>query len=302
MTVYTLDTSNLAITYDELSDSQFTRGSKLVDDLGIAPDHVVLDIGAGTGRLGLEVLRTRLGRSGKLIGIHPLEERIKIAAKKNTFPNGEFRVGSAEDLSFLGDGTADVVYLSAVFHWVPDKPKALAEIHRVLKPGGKLGITTGARELASKTVVRQTLDRVLAGPRYRDRVNPGDYVSSKQGTTSTELITLLTDAGFEVEEVAVRRNTTYHESGAKLVDFLESSTFGNLLVHVPEDLRASARTEYIQALDAIAAGKGINALGFGISAIARRTFEVGVPACDQRQGCGLGVDSGHQRIGRSAAP
>ena len=290
MTVYTLDSSNLAMTYDELSDSQFTRGSKLVEDLGIEPNHVVLDIGAGTGRLGLKVLRTKLGPKGKLIGIDPLEERIKIATRKNTFPNGEFRVGSAEDLSFLGDGTVDVVYLSAVFHWVPDKTKALAEIHRVLKPGGKIGITTGARELANKTVVRQALDRVLAGQKYRGRVNPDDYVSSKQGTTSTELINLLTDTGFEVEEVAVRRNTTYHESGSRLVDFLESSTFGNLLVHVPEDLRASARAEYIQALEAIGAGRGINSVGFGISAIARRIYESGVPACNQSQGCGLGVE------------
>jgi ubiquinone/menaquinone biosynthesis C-methylase UbiE len=288
MTVYNLDTSNLATTYDELSDSQFTRGRKLVEDLRIEPHHVVLDIGAGTGRLGLEVLRTKLGAAGKLFGIDPLDERIKVAERKNTFPNGQFRVRSAEDLSFLGDGTVDVAYLSAVFHWVPDKGKALSEIHRVLKPGGKLGITTGARELANKTVIRQTLDRVLAGPKYRDRVNPDDYVSSKQGTTSTELINLLTDAGFEVEEVAVRRNSTYHESGARLVDFLESSTFGNLLVHVPEDLRRSARAEYVEALEAISAGNGINSVGFGISAIAHRTFAAGLPFCSQPQGCSQG--------------
>jgi ubiquinone/menaquinone biosynthesis C-methylase UbiE len=287
MTVYTLDTSDLASTYDELSDSQFKRGRTLVEDLGIESDHVVLDIGAGTGRLGLEVLRTKLGPLGKLIGIDPLEERIKIANKKNTFPNGEFRVGAAEDLSFLGDRTVDVVYLSAVFHWVPDKPKALAEIYRVLKPGGKVGITTGARELANRTVVRQTLDRILKGPKYQGRVNPDDYVTSKQGTTSTELINLLSDAGFEVETVAVRRNSTYHESGARLFDFLESSTFGNVLVHVPEELRPAARAEYIQALETIAAGKGINAVGFGIAAIARRSFETGLPACNQSQGCGL---------------
>jgi ubiquinone/menaquinone biosynthesis C-methylase UbiE len=290
MTVYNLDTSNLATTYDELSDSQFTRGSELVENLKIGPHDVVLDIGAGTGRLGLEVLKTKLGAAGKLFGVDPLDERIKVAERKNTFPNGTFRVGSAEDLSFLGDGTVDVAYLSAVFHWVPDKVKALSEIHRVLKPGGKLGITTGARELANKTVIRQTLDRVLTGPKYRGRVNLDDYVSSKQGTTSTELINLLTDAGFEVDVVAVRRNSTYHESGARLVDFLESSTFGNLLVHVPEELRASARAEYVDALEAISAGRGINSVGFGISAIAHRVFTSGVPLCSQSQACGQGAE------------
>jgi ubiquinone/menaquinone biosynthesis C-methylase UbiE len=288
MTVYDLDSATLATTYDTLSDSQFKRGSELVERLNVDPGDVILDIGAGTGRLGLWLLENKLGATGKLIGIDPLEERIKIAERKNTFPNGKFLVGSAEDLSFLDDRTVDVAYLSAVFHWVPNKEKALSEIFRVLKPGGKIGITTGARELADKTVIRKTLDRVLAGPKYRDRVNPNDYVSSKQGTTSTELIKLLSDAGFEVDEVAVRRNSTYHESGTLLVNFLESSTFGNFLVHVPEELRPSARAEYIQALDSIGQGKGINSVGFGISAVARRSFESGLPACNQRQGCGQG--------------
>jgi hypothetical protein len=58
------------------------------------------------------------------------------------------------------------------------------------------------------------------------------------------------------------------------VDFLESSTFGNLLVHVPEELRASARADYVEALEAISAGQGINSVGFGISAIAHRTFKL----------------------------
>ena len=288
MTVYDLDSATLATTYDTLSDSQFKRGSELIERLNVAPDDVVLDIGAGTGRLGLWVLENKLGATGKLIGIDPLEERIKIAERKNAFPNGKFLVGSAEDLSFLEDRTVDVAYLSAVFHWVPNKKKALAEIFRVLKPGGKIGITTGAKELANETVIRKTLDSVLAGPKYRDRVNPDDYVTSKQGTTATELIKLLSDAGFEVDEVAVRRNSTYHESGTLLVDFLESSTFGNFLVHVPEELRPSARAEYIQALDSISQGKGINSVGFGISAVARRSFELGLPACNQRQGCGQG--------------
>jgi arsenite methyltransferase len=291
MTVYDLDSATLATTYDTLSDSQFKRGSELIERLNIDQSDVVLDVGAGTGRLGLWVLKNKLGASGsKLIGIDPLEERIKIAERKNTFPNGKFLVASAEDLSFLEDRTVDVAYLSAVFHWVPNKKKALAEIFRVLKPGGKIGITTGAKELANETVIRKTLDRVLAGPKYRDRVNPDDYVTSKQGTTATELIRLLSDAGFEVDEVAVRRNSTYHESGALLVDFLESSTFGNFLVHVPEELRPSARAEYIQALDSISQGKGINSVGFGISAVARRSFELGLPACNQRQGCGQGGD------------
>jgi len=51
-----LDNSDLAKPYDEISDSQFERGSILVDKLGIAAGNSVLDIGAGTGRLGRHVI------------------------------------------------------------------------------------------------------------------------------------------------------------------------------------------------------------------------------------------------------
>jgi len=270
MTVYNLDSPALATTYDALSNSQFGRGSELVDRLDIQSNHVVLDIGAGTGRLGLHVLEKKLDPAGKLIGIDPLEERIKVAKAKNRYSNGHFLVGSAEDLSFLVAESIDHVYLSSVFHWVPDKRKALSEIFRVLKPGGKVGITTGARELSETTTTRKVLNRILSGPKYRDRVNIHDYVSTRQGTTTTELINLLTEAGFELESVEVRRNQSRHESGERFVDFLESSTFGNYLAHVPEDLRPSARAELVEALESLNKGNGVESAGHSISAIAQK--------------------------------
>jgi ubiquinone/menaquinone biosynthesis C-methylase UbiE len=270
MTVYNLDSPTLATTYDVLSNSQFVRGSELVDRLDIQANHVVLDIGAGTGRLGLHVLEKKLDIDGKLIGIDPLEERIKVAKAKNRYANGEFLVGTAEDLSFLERESVDHVYLSSVFHWVPDKKKALAEIFRVLKPGGKVGITTGARELSDSTTIHKVLNQILLGPKYSNRVNIHDYVTSRQGTTTTELINLLSEAGFEVESVEVHRNQTRHESGEVFVDFLESSTFGNYLAHVPEDLRPAARAEFVEALELLNHGNGIESIGHGISAIAQK--------------------------------
>ena len=281
MTVYNLDSPALATTYDILSDSQFAKGSRLVDKLDIHSDHFVLDIGAGTGRLALHLLETKLDIDGKLIAIDPLEERIKVADEKNRYSNGEFRVGSAEDLSFLEDGTVDVVYLSSVFHWVPDKQKALAEIFRVLKPGGKVGITTGARELAKAGLIRTVLDKVLSRPRYRDHVKVEDYVTARQGTTTTELILLLTNAGFSLDGLEVLRSVTRHESGERFVDFLESSTFGNYLAHVPENLRPTARTEFVSELESLNSGEGIDSVGYGITAIAQK------PAAPRKQ-CSCG--------------
>jgi len=274
MTDYHLDRPDLATTYDELSDSQFTKGSELVEALGIEEKDVVLDIGAGTGRLGRRVLGTKLGSEGKLIGIDPLPERIKVANAKNAFANGHYRVGSAEDLGFQADASVDVVYLSSVFHWVQDKKKALAEIHRVLKPKGKIGITTGAKELAETTPIRQILKRILSAPKYQGLVDPDATVSTRQGTTSTELIKLLTEGGFELEKLQVRRNVVRHRNAAVYVDFSESSSFGNYLAHVPADLRPEVRAAYVKALEALDDGHGVEGVTYGISVIARKNDEL----------------------------
>ena len=275
MTVYNLDTPRLAVTYDELSDSQFTRGRELVEELGIEPHHVVLDIGAGTGRLGLQVLKTKLGPSGKLIGIDPLVDRIKVANQKNQFANGHFQVGSAEDLTFQADASVDVAYLSSVFHWVPDKKKSLSEINRVLKPNGRVGITTGAKELSSVSPISLVLKRILSAPKYRGLVNPDDTVVTRQGTTSTDLIKLLTEAGFEIERLLVRKNVTRHRSASVYVDFSESSTFGNYLEHVPEALRAEVRAAHVKALEALDGGDGIEATHYGILVVGSKGQQAG---------------------------
>ena len=274
MTEYHLDRPDLATTYDQLSDSQFAKGNDLVEALGIESKHVVLDIGAGTGRLGRTVLATKLGPEGKLIGIDPLPERIKVANAKNTSANGHYRVGSAEDLGFQADASVDVVYLSSVFHWVQDKKKALYEIHRVLRPKGKIGITTGAKELAEVTPIRQILKRILSAPKYHGLVDPDATVSTRQGTTSTELIKLLTESGFELESLQVRRNVIRHRNAAVYVDFSEASSFGNYLAHVPENLRPEVRAAYVKALEAFDDGHGIEGVNYGISVIARKSDEL----------------------------
>jgi arsenite methyltransferase len=134
----THDTPELAATYEEVSIRQFENGQKLVSALNISSGDRVLDIGMGTGRLAAHVAKI-VGPSGCVVGIDPLPLRVEIAQSK-AIGNFEARVGRAENLSEFADATFDVVYLNSVFHWVADKPRALAEIFRVLKADGRLGL------------------------------------------------------------------------------------------------------------------------------------------------------------------
>ena len=109
---------------------------------GIEPGDIVLDLGSGAGN-DVFVARRLVGPTGRVIGIDMSEAMIQRAHKNNRklgFSNVEFRLGEIETLPVESD-TIDVVLSNCVLNLVPDKPKAFAEIFRVLKPGGHFSIS-----------------------------------------------------------------------------------------------------------------------------------------------------------------
>jgi ubiquinone/menaquinone biosynthesis C-methylase UbiE len=106
----------------------------------LRPGEQVLDAGCGTGTLAMDVAR-RVGTTGRVVGIDPAIEQIARArakAARRHLPI-EFQVGVIEQLAFP-DQTFDVVLSTLMMHHVPAslKRQGLAEIARVLKPGGRL--------------------------------------------------------------------------------------------------------------------------------------------------------------------
>jgi len=265
----TLDNKDLAKTYDIISDSQFSKGCILIGKLGVKPGDSVLDIGSGTGRLGRYVLNI-IGQSGSYVGIDPLEERIKIAQTKNEYVNVVFKTGTAEDLSSIADNSIDVVYLSSVFHWVLDKAAALQEILRVLKPGGKVGITTAAKELNSVTGVRMITDRVLKREPYNKFVRLEDSTQSQHGLTTTELVQLLTKADLKVKDVQIKEVQRNYPTAKDVIKFSEASSFGNFLNHVPDKLREEAKKDIETELEQYQTKEGIHFDSYTVFAIAQK--------------------------------
>ena len=106
----------------------------------LAPGESVLEVGCGTGEIALRA-KARLGPRGSVTGIDPSPEMIAVARLKAARANldVDYRVASVEALPFA-DATFDVVLSSLMMHHLPEdlKPRALAEIRRVLKPGGRL--------------------------------------------------------------------------------------------------------------------------------------------------------------------
>jgi arsenite methyltransferase len=143
----------------------------------------VLDLGSGGG---IDVLLSarRVGPSGFAYGVDMTDEMLTLAranAAQAGAANVEFLKGEIEALP-LPDAAVDVVISNCVINLSTDKPAVLAEMFRVLVPGGRIGITDVVAE-----------DRLTAA----DRAAAGSYVGCIAGALSRgEYLDGLAAAGF----------------------------------------------------------------------------------------------------------
>ena len=143
----------------------------------------VLDLGSGGG---IDVLLSarRVGPTGYVYGVDMTEEMLELAranAAQAGATNVEFVQGTIEDVP-LPDAVVDVVISNCVINLSVDKPKVIAEMFRVLAPGGRLGISDVVAE-----------DQLTPA----ERAERGSYVGCIAGALSrTEYLDGLASAGF----------------------------------------------------------------------------------------------------------
>src|SRR6266498_132167 len=140
---------DLAVNLSSLGHARLLR-KMTVDNALIKSGDSVLDVGCGTGEVAL-LAKTR-AKDGKVYGIDPGPEMIAVARSKAAQKklDVDFRVGVIESLPFP-DSSIDVVTSSLMMHHLPYdlKRRGLAEVYRVLKPGGRLLIADFLRPTGS---------------------------------------------------------------------------------------------------------------------------------------------------------
>jgi len=108
----------------------------------LRPGEVVLDLGSGGG-IDVLLSASRVGPTGFAYGLDMTDEMLELArrnAAEAGATNVEFRKGRIESIP-LGDASVDVVISNCVVNLSTDKAAVLAEVARVLRPGGRIGIS-----------------------------------------------------------------------------------------------------------------------------------------------------------------
>jgi arsenite methyltransferase len=154
----------------------------------LRPGETVLDLGAGGG---LDVLLSarRVGPTGKAYGLDMTDEMLELARRNAVTAeahNAEFLRGTIEQIP-LPDASVDVVISNCVINLSLDKPAVFAQMYRVLRPGGRVGVADVVAE-----------DRLTPA----QRAERGDWASCAAGALSrSEYIEGLSAAGFSGIEV-----------------------------------------------------------------------------------------------------
>ncbi|MDE3039262.1 MAG: methyltransferase domain-containing protein [Nitrospirota bacterium] len=244
--------------WDRFFDENMTfLNHRLVADARLRTGQHVLDLGSGTGYPALLAAQA-VGPQGSVIGIDLAEAMLTAAGRKAKtlgLTNVTFRTGDVTTLPF-GAGSFDAVISRFCLMFLPEIPKALGEITRVLKPGGYLAAAVWASPdknpylRISIDVIKQLIE--LPSP---DPEAPGIFRLAKPGDLPAiaQQAGLLPLADEEVTaEVVFLSARDYYTS---LMDL--AAPIQNLLATLSASQKSEAEHRIIQAAGSYQRGAGI---------------------------------------------
>lgn len=128
---------------------------------GLAPPVRALDVGAGTGKLTTVLCAAGL----ETVAVEPAPGMLKVL--RHAVQRAQVLAGSAEEVP-LPDAAVDLVAAGQAFHWF-DRERALPELARVLRPGGRLALFYNARDDAVAWV--RALSELVGSPEDGDHLS-----------------------------------------------------------------------------------------------------------------------------------
>jgi len=241
---------------------------QLLGDLDVGEAPVALDVACGTGISTFSLIE-KAGGKGDFHGIDLSEGMLDGArrtAEAQGVKNVRFLKMDAENLVYPDD-MFDVVISNMSFQFFPDKPRALKEMHRVLKPGGRLGILFGAGPMFEE--IWEVLGKVAEGhPEHPDFAASVEEIKAMHiGLEETE--SLLEGAGFERIYVYSRHRLVYPTNKFAIHD---TPYAGCWKITLPGDALEEVVEELTERLNEARTAKGFRAawyvtLAYGVKPV-----------------------------------
>jgi ubiquinone/menaquinone biosynthesis C-methylase UbiE len=191
--------------YDDPANSFWARfGRRTIERLALAPGARVLDVCCGSGASAIPAAEA-VGTSGSVLGVDLAEKLLELGrtkAMQRGLGQFECRTGDMLDLG-LPDGSFDAVVCVFGIFFVPDMEAGARELWRLVRPGGKLAITTwGDRLLEPMNTVFWNAVREVRPDLYKG-FNPWDRICDPVALGS-----MLAAAGVNAQEI-VQENGTH---------------------------------------------------------------------------------------------
>ncbi len=209
----------------------------LLDELDLAPGEAVLDVACGPGSVA-RLAAERVGPNGRVTGCDFSPAMLELARAKPALRGMapiEYVGAPADDLPVTAQ-SFDVAVCQQGLQFFPDRPAALSELRRALRPGGRLGVAVWG-EIGDSPVfgamfdaIREAVDEGLAD---RYRAGPWGLPSGE------ELAALFADAGFD--DVQVERHTVavvFEGGAAQFASTLAASGIAAEIAALPAEAEA----------------------------------------------------------------
>ena len=156
--------------YDEKHQFVAAYGKNLLQAISPDPAQRILDLGCGTGTLTAQLKPL----CGYVLGVDSSPDMIRRAHRQ--YPQLDFQVADA--LSLPWQEAWNIVFSNAVFHWIKDHNRLLANVRRCLKPGGQLICEFGAQGNVAAIEAAFSQAAADAGYAYRSKFtfpSPGQF-------------------------------------------------------------------------------------------------------------------------------
>lgn len=223
----------------------------LIDIARPAPGECVLDAACGTGIVARLAARALIGTAGKVVGADFDPGMIAIA--RELLPEGEWQEADLQRLPFA-DGAFDLVMCQQGLQFLPDRAAGLRQMHRVLRPGGRvvLSIWTTLANSPAHAMLFGALGKLLS----IDMSAPPPWSLSD----GEDVAKLMSSAGFaEIESKVATLTVTYPSARRFVQIYLEgaSKLTRQVLDQLPFDRRAAFIEDVVGCLGEFETSAGL---------------------------------------------